>query len=69
MMFFKVPKKSRVTTSFFQGFLKGAKETPRMYFAPLFALWKFFEIHLALARSENQIFINQIFPREKQMTF
>lgn len=25
---------------FFQGFSKGAKETPRRYFAPAIALWR-----------------------------
>jgi hypothetical protein len=26
--------------SFIQGFLKGAKETPRMFFAPAIAIWR-----------------------------
>lgn len=29
-------------SDFLQGFLKGAKETPRGYFAPLIALWRLF---------------------------
>lgn len=27
-------------TDFVQGFLKGARETPRAYFAPAVALWR-----------------------------
>jgi hypothetical protein len=27
---------------FFAGFIKGAKETPRAYFAPIIALWRLF---------------------------
>lgn len=26
--------------AFMQGFIKGARETPRAYFAPLIALWR-----------------------------
>lgn len=27
---------------FWKGFLKGAKETPRMYFAPAIAIWRLY---------------------------
>lgn len=27
-------------TAFFEGFIKGARETPRAYFAPAVALWR-----------------------------
>ena len=27
-------------SEFFQGFIKGAKETPKGYFAPVIAIWR-----------------------------
>lgn len=27
-------------SEFFQGFIKGAKETPKAFFAPLLAIWR-----------------------------
>lgn len=35
---------------FLKGFIKGAKETPRGYFAPLIALWR-----LLVVATESQI--------------
>lgn len=35
---------------FVQGFIKGAKETPRGFFAPLVAIWR-----LLVATTESQI--------------
>lgn len=37
-------------TQFFEGFIKGARETPRAYFAPAIALWR-----LLLSTTESLI--------------
>lgn len=53
----KFPMGSQAMNDFYEEFVKAAKETPRLYFEPLFSLWRFLKFILRwIARKILELF-------------